>query len=152
MQHTDLPAQGDAVHGGFSGSLEVAGRGTSCCFPSGQSSPVPPVPPLVRKRQACLISVPSLSVCHCGQRQDSERKPQVVRAAESQKTAEWAPGAAGLLSEEPGALLSVPLLGKHPLLHVCWDMPPSSAPSPLLLPPPSRVETDLFCLLVVPSY
>jgi len=110
------------------------------------------MPWLVRKQQACLISVPSLSVCHCGQRQDSERKPQVVRAAESQQTAEWAPGAACLLSEESGALLSVPLLGKHHLLRVCWDMLPSPAPSSLLLPPPSRVETDLFCLLVVPSY
>lgn len=50
-------------------------------------------------------------------------------------TAEWAPGAACFLSKEPAALLSVPLLGKHLLLHVCWDMLPSSAPSPLLLPP-----------------
>ena len=36
MQHTDLLAWGDGTHGGFSGSAEVAGRGTCCHFPSGR--------------------------------------------------------------------------------------------------------------------
>lgn len=52
-------------------------------------------------------------------------------------TTEWAQGATCFLSREPAALLSVNLLGKHRLLHVCWDMLLSSAPSPLLFLPPS---------------
>lgn len=76
----------------------------------------------------------------------------MVQAAESQQTAEWAPGAAGLFTEEPGALLCVLLLRRHPLLYVWWDMLPFPALSSALFPPPSRVETDLFCLLVVPFY
>lgn len=36
MQHTDLLAWRDGMHGGFSGSAEVVGRGTCCCFPSGR--------------------------------------------------------------------------------------------------------------------
>lgn len=154
MQHADLLTQGMACAEGFVAQQRWREGEPAATFPveGGQSSPVPPVPRLVRKCQACLICIPSLSVCHCGQRQDLERKPQVVQAAESQQTAEWAPGAACLLSKELRALLSVPLLGEHHLLHVCQDTPPSPALSTLLLPPPSRIQIDLFCLFVVPSY
>lgn len=144
MQHTDLLTRGMARTEDFVTQQRWLEGEPAATFLAERwaKQPCAPSPSAGQKCQ-----VLSVSVCHCGQRQDSERKPQVVQAAESQQTAEWAPGAACLLSKEPRALLSVPLLGKCHLLHVCQDMPPSPALSTLLLPSP-RIEIDLFAPLL----
>lgn len=156
MQHTDLLAWGDGMHREFSGSAEAAGRGICCRFPSGR----------VGKAALC----PRCLAWSESSRRVSSPFPHflyvtVGRGKTRRGNHKWS-GLPSLSKQQNGLQVQPVCLLKN-LVHCClplsWGnitscifagphMPPSPALSPLLFPPPSRVEADLFCLLVVPSY